>query len=158
MDAVFLAPIAAMVSPAVYVIPIAALMIPMIVVPTALVIKHLRRKREMLHRERMKALEMGLPISETNAWPAAVAAIGIGAGVPIGCFLVIWLATLTAHVGDEAFIGAMVVGIVAIIQGSRLAMRLADVASYPLETRSAHVNGKPAGLDPDAYDVVGRRG
>ena len=58
-------------------IPIIGMMIPMVVVPTVLLVRYLRLRREMLHRERMRALELGQPAPGTNTWPAAVAALGI---------------------------------------------------------------------------------
>lgn len=137
-------------------IPIAALMIPMVVAPTALVTKYLRTRRELQHRERMKALEVGLPAFAASHWPAAFAAVGIGVGVPVGSFLVAWLATLTSNTGAEAFGFAMIVSIVALVQGSRLAARLAPPTDVPDHPHRA--NGKPPVYDPDAFDVVSRRG
>lgn len=144
-------------------IPVIAILMPVLMVTAILFLKHRRQRREMQYRERMKALEMGLPAPGTGAWPAAIAALGIGAGVPIGCFTVAWLATLTSHAREEAFVGATIVGVVAVVQGTRLATRLAggsapEPVSAPEPNIAQHVNGKPPVYDPDAYDVVSRRG
>jgi hypothetical protein len=139
-------------------IPIVAILMPLALVPTILAMKHRHRRREWEHLERMKALEMGHPLSVAHPWPAALAAISIGLGAPFAAFLFSWLAVETAHVDPEVFIGATVVGLAGVVSGARLASRLLPARSMaeapPL---TAQRNGKPA-FDPDTYDVVGRRG
>lgn len=147
-------------------IPIVAILMPILMVMMILTLKHRQQRRELQYRERMKAMELGLGGPATGTWPAALAAICIGAGVPIGCFLVAWFATMTSHAREEAFLGATVVGLVAVVQGSRLAIRLAgwassESASEPNHAATVahhHANGKPPVYDPDAFDVVSRRG
>jgi hypothetical protein len=136
-------------------IPMAAIGLPLVLVPTILAMKYHRSKREWEHLERMKAMEMGLPVPGTNAWPSA-AAIAIGAGVPLGAFLFTWLARLTAQTADEVFIAPVLVSAPAIFGGIYLANRLLTPARRTDDAALAS-RGKPA-LDPDAYDVVGRRG
>ena len=122
------------------IIPIVALTIPIVVVPTALLFKHLRDSRRMLHAERMRAIERGQPFSAQSFWPS-LAAISIGGLVPVGCFLVAWLASLTDAAGEEVFVGATILGIVAVVTGARLATKLLGsqqlktVADAPLLSR-----------------------
>jgi hypothetical protein len=145
-------------------IPIVALAIPVVVVPTAIVVKFLHRRSERRHQELMHALDLGHPPgSHSSTWPAAWAAIGLGVVVPLGCFFLAWMAALSqGSRGEEAFFGATVVSIVGIVTGSRLALRILDAAPGAAreEFRSDRMNhtAKPAGYDPDALDVVSRRG
>jgi hypothetical protein len=140
-------------------IPIVAILMPLVLVPTVQVLKHRQRRREWDHLERMKALEMGHPLSVAHPWPAALAAIAIGLGAPFGAFLFSWLAVETAHVDSEVFIGATFVGLAGVVSGARLAGRLmlTRPAAEPAAHANAERNGKPV-FDPDTYDVVGRRG
>lgn len=143
-------------------IPIFALMIPLAVAPTAIVVKYLRYRRDLQHRERMKALEMGVVPYPTSHWPAAFAVVGIGVGVPVGSFLVAWFATLTSHLGEEVFAFAMIVSIVALVQGGRLVTRLLPTSVNPADRANdwepRPYEGKSRINDPDAFDVVSRRG
>ena len=50
------------------IIPIVALLIPMIIVPTAMGIKHARYLREVEHTERMRAMELGQTLAEDESW------------------------------------------------------------------------------------------
>ncbi len=141
----------------VFMIPIVAMLIPIIVVPVAIAAKQARRRREFEHAERMCALELGRPIPQSHAWPALVA-IFIGAGVPVGTFLICWLATAsTNHVTDQIFMVAGLVSFAAVIAGFRLGANLIAASSVLHEETPVVRNGKPT-LDPDAYDVVSRRG
>lgn len=139
-------------------IPMMALTIPIVVAPAAMLFKHLGKKREMEHRERMKALEMGLPATGGYAWPALVC-IAIGAGVPVGTFLLAWLVMLTTHIDEEALAVPCVVGVVAVVSGVRLAGKILTRRQHEPELPLIEVDrAKPHSYDPDAYDVVGRRG
>ena len=138
-------------------IPVVAMLIPIVVVPTAMVLKQQRRKREYEHQERMKALEMGHLLPVGHAW-SAFAVTAIGAGVPIGAFLFAWLASLTNHAADEVWPVAGVVGLAGVGGGVYLAKRVLGFRdNRPAPREVAFGNGKPA-FDPDAYDVAGRRG
>lgn len=138
-------------------IALAGIALPLFLVPTILVLKHGQRRREWAHRERMKALEVGRTLPRHDAWPAALAAIAIGAGVPVGAFLIAWMISMrTYHQSIEALGVAMVVSLVAVCQGAGLAKRLIGQPSQP-ESSPHLANGKPA-FDPDAFDVADRRG
>ena len=124
-------------------------------------VKQARRRREMEHAERMKAMEMGLvpPPGGLN-WPAAAVCIAVGAGVPIGSFLVSWLATLTAGAPNEIWYAPVFVSFAAIGAARKLACRVIDPKSGSCKApgdRAPATAGKEA-FDPDAFDVVGSRG
>src|SRR5690348_15478847 len=54
-----------------------------------------RRRQERAHAERMKALEMGLPVPGADPhWPRACTCIAIGAVAPLGIFVLAFLATI----------------------------------------------------------------
>lgn len=140
----------------VFMIPIVAMLIPIIVVPVAIAAKQARRRREFEHAEK-RGPGAGPADPQSHAWPALVA-IFIGAGVPVGTFLICWLATAsTNHVTDQIFMVAGLVSFAAVIAGFRLGANLIAASSVLHEETPVVRNGKPT-LDPDAYDVVSRRG
>jgi len=138
-------------------IPIMALLIPIIIVPTALGIKHARFLREVEHAERMRAMELGRTLAGDESWSPASVAVLIGAGVPIASMVIAFMAGKSFH--DAGQIEAMwrtasMVGLGGVICGTVL-------ASQHFSRRDQAVvvsrDEKPA-FDPDAFDVVGRRG
>ena len=127
-----------------------------------------RRKRELEHTERIRRLELGLtdPVPAAS-WARAFVCASIGAGVPISAFVVALIAYLN-KVGehDEVWFLAMVVSVAAVIAGATLAGHLfrGSPSSSPgadalasAASLANHQAAKPP-LDPDAYDVAGRRG
>ncbi|HEV3165176.1 MAG TPA: hypothetical protein VGZ22_14210 [Isosphaeraceae bacterium] len=138
-------------------IPIVAILMPLALVPTVMAMRHATRKREWEHAERMKALELGVPVPGSDSWRAAVC-MAIGAGVPVGAFAFAWIAGMTTHTSADSWEAAVAVGIPGVLCGTFLAARLLPSRNRPQITETnAFANGKPA-LDPDTYDVVGRRG
>ena len=138
------------------VIPIVALAIPIIIVPTAMGIKHARYLREVEHAERMKAMELGRTLPGDESWTPAGLAATIGAGVPIAAMLVAFVvsrSTPNPDVVESIVKMAGMVGLGGVICGTVLAAqqfaRRAEPVARPVE--------KPS-YDPDAFDVVGRRG
>lgn|GEM_PF-1728524 len=143
-------------------IPMAALNVPIVIVPTALVMRHLRRSRELKHIERMKALELGrLPEDGGRHSSMAWVSIAIGAGVPVGVFGFSWLATLGEIRRDSEAVAmlwfaAMVVSVFCVWMASKIAgvhlrqpsNSMADVSDFT----------KVELDDVDAFDVVSRRG
>ena len=138
-------------------------------------LRHARQKQEQGHAERMRSLELGVPLATQHAWPAAVC-IAIGAVMPVCALLMALIAS--AIVGRpqqsaEAFVGldeshiaflAMVwgtsslVGLAGVIAGAVLAWRLLSrKPRRDSDTFPASATAKPA-FDPDAYDTVGSRG
>jgi hypothetical protein len=137
------------------VLPILALSIPIVIVPTALAFKHARFLREVEHEERMKAMELGRLLPEDEAFSPAKLAAGIGIGVPIGSFFFAWLADLTSTAGQAVWPAVGSVGLGGVICGTILAAR--HFATRNQHAVAHHETLKPE-FDPDAYDVVGRRG
>ena len=138
-------------------IPVMALTIPLVVIPTTLILRHRARRRELEHQERMRAFDLGLAPTIQTTWPS-LAAIAIGAVVPVGSFFIAWFANLGGRDAPTAWICATIVGLTAVVQGSRLAAKLIDsprdAAPQPPTSLAAN---KPR-FDPDAFDVVSRRG
>jgi hypothetical protein len=137
------------------VIPVIGILLPALIVGTVLGIRHLAQRREMAHKERMRALEMGfVPHEQGQMWKALTCTF-IGAGVPTASFAFAWLASLTSHGRlDEAWPIALVVSIVSVVSGGRLARTLFSPSSVNVPRTS---ETKPI-FDPDTYDVAGRRG
>ena len=142
------------------VIPVVAILMPLVLVPMVMVLKHRQRRREWDHKERMRALELGVeaPGSAFGTFWPSMAAIAIGAGVPASAFLFSWLASMTAHVGDDIWTAAGFVGCIAVVCGTSLAGKMMGMKSCG-DRKPAEVKApKPHQYDPDAYDTVGRRG
>ena len=141
------------------VIPIVALLIPMVIVPTALGIKHARFLREVEHAERMRAMELGRDLAEDESWTPAGIAVSIGAGVPIVSMLIAWMATRSFNIVDAPIETiwkmAGMVGLGGVICGTILASQQIMRREKPASVAS--FEEKPA-FDPEAFDVVGRRG
>ena len=139
-----------------------------------------RRSDDHDLRERMKALEMGLPLPGDGAWTSALC-IAIGAVVPVASLVVGLIATLvppggrrlSGHSGDLSNVvfwdhvqssnyyitiwtGVGFVGVAGVVGGTLLAMRL--LGSRDRSRGEAPAHAKPPVFDPDAYDTVGRRG
>jgi hypothetical protein len=129
--------------------------VPLVLVPTVMIMRHLAHKREWEHAERMKALELGLPAPGNESWAATVC-IAIGAGVPVGALCIAWLASLEQSGSPHYWIAATVVGSLGVLSGTLLATRLLP-SSFRAQSPSFDTQSKPE-LDPDAYDVAGRRG
>ncbi|MEW4571068.1 hypothetical protein AB1L88_24630 [Tautonia sp. JC769] len=140
-------------------IPILAILMPLILVPTVIVLRQRARRREWEHRERMKAMEMGLPVPGTEVWASRVA-IALGAVMPVGVFAIAWLASLTTQIA-EVWIAAALVGVVGVVQGSRLTNHpLSGTHRGDREDRRAargYDRAKPQ-FDPDAYEAIVRHG
>lgn len=114
-----------------------------------------RRRRERAHAERMKALEMGLPVTANDSpWPRACVCIAIGAVVPIGAFFCAWMTCLMAVRDSEAqgfvWLFAFIVAVIAVVSGSRLASTLLVAHGQP--TLAPPRNGKPPAYDPESFD------
>jgi hypothetical protein len=135
-------------------IPIIGMMIPIVIVPTALGFKHARFLREVKHEERMRAMELGLTLPEDEAFSPAKLAAGIGIGVPIGSFFLAWLADLTSNGGEAVWMAVSSIGLSGVICGTILAARHFATRNKP----ATYSNAIKPEYDPDAYDVVGRRG
>jgi hypothetical protein len=140
------------------VIPVLALAIPIVIAPFAMAFKFARQAREMKHRERMRALELGRTLPGDESWssPARIAVL-IGAATPVGVFAT--AATASGSVGfhEDIWMSAMATSMTSVICGTVLAWKhFGQRARAEAEARAAYA--KAADFDADAYDVVGARG
>jgi hypothetical protein len=127
-----------------------------------------RRKRELDHVERMRAIEVGrsYPGEMKNSFLAFpqwavphLIAVSIGAVVPLGVFGCALLTSLIGGYHNDIWVAAGVVGLGSVICGTVLAGGAFKMsASNPASDRSdSYVSSKPF-VDEDAYDVVSSRG
>jgi hypothetical protein len=86
-----------------FVVAILAILVPL--VPGIVLLRHLDRRSEWKHLERMRALELGLPMPEHAGWPTHVwiglVYIAIGALMPIGVLFIGWLDHMTVDASDR---------------------------------------------------------
>jgi hypothetical protein len=130
--------------------------------------RHARFERQLLHTERMKALELGLPFPDaapkpgdaepTPARPWAM----IGVWVPLAVFGATLGAALWGEVSipPAVWFAAGCIGVTGIICGSILLLRLPASTLADRSSASAGAGAaspKPM-LDPDAFDTAGPRG
>jgi hypothetical protein len=121
-------------------------------------IRHDRYKRDLEHRERMTALELGRSLPGDLPWLSPVL-IGflIAAVVPVAVFVCAWLGTLQAGYHDNIWQAAGMVGMFAVVSGS-VVSGLSQRQGVPKQDpTSATLNHKPQ-VEDDAYDVVSARG
>jgi hypothetical protein len=126
-----------------------------------------RRKRELDHIERMRAIEVGrsYPGELKNSllafpqWAVPhLMALSIGVAVPLGVFLFAFLATLIGGFHKDVWIASGMVGLGAVICGTVLAGGAFKMTAGPESDQpGAHVDSKQF-IDEDAYDVVSSRG
>ncbi len=134
-------------------IPIVAMLVPIVIVPTALVFKWLRRERELEHVERIRAMELGrvLPRDEPF-WSPARIAVSIALAVPTVAMTGALIATGAGGYHEQIWVTSMFVAMSGVGGGTFLAHR------HLLARASTADALKPPQYDPDAFDVVGRRG
>src|SRR5271166_3937414 len=65
------------------IIPLAGIMLPLILVPTIITMAHRIKKREWQHKERLRALDLGLAPPDTDRGLGSGTVVAIGAGVPV---------------------------------------------------------------------------
>ncbi len=136
-------------------IPLAALLIPIVIVPTALGLKHARFLREVEHAERMRALELGRTPADDESWTPGNLAAAIGAGVPLGSLAIAWLAgQSTPALAGPIATAAGFIGLGGVISGTILATRLS--ASRDRPSIPCRPDEKPA-YDPEDHDFAGSR-
>jgi hypothetical protein len=143
-------------------IPIFGIMLPIVLVPTILVLKHRALQKEWQHKERMQAIELGVPAPSA---PLGGSIAAVGAGVPIASVIAAVVTTLNfpAPEGEEvAVMGivwgcALMIGAIAMTSSLFLAHMHTRVRKDAESTLHVARNGKPV-YDPDAFDVVSNRG
>lgn len=128
-----------------------------------------RRKRELDHIERMRAIDVGRPypgetrfgISAAQKWVVPhLIAVAIGAVVPLGVFAFAFLTSLIGGYQKDIWIAAGMVGLGAVICGTVLAggaFQILTGSNRESENPGSYANSKPH-VDEDAYDVVSSRG
>ena len=138
-------------------IPIFALLIPIIVVPASLALKYARYERELEHKERMRALELGRRMPGEEPWvtPGRIS-LAIGAVVPVGVFFFAWMADQAGGHQDEVWVGVTMVAITSVLCGSMLAAKHFNQQARTNVYANVSSPGKPM-MDADAFDVVGAR-
>lgn len=136
--------------PDILLVPLAALAIPLVITPIALGIRHARYLREVEHKERMRAMDLGrvLPCDQTWTSPSRLIA-GIGIVVPLVALAV---ASKTVTYGNGVGTACGMIGVAGLVCGTWLANR------YLFGATEGFAPGSKPIQDPDAFDVVGRRG
>jgi hypothetical protein len=138
----------------------------LLIVPVLMLIRNGQRRHEWEHAERMRALEVGLSVPPRDApWAKASICVAIGFGVPVVAFVCTALAFNSFKAESELWIAPAVVSVLSVISGGVLSGVLFH--AKPGSGRQSSADGsrgriagpgmKPAD-DPDAFDVVGRRG
>ncbi len=143
-------------------IPILGIMLPIVLVPIIMILKHRTLQKEWQHKERMQAIELGVPAPSAQLG-ASIAAVG--AGVPITAVIAAVVTTLSfpSPEGEEvAVMGivwgcALMIGAIAMISSLFLAHMHTRVRKDTESSLHVARNGKPV-FDPDAFDVVSNRG
>lgn len=121
----------------------------LVLVPTVLGLRFARRQRELVHAERMRALELGHPLPGSEPTPQQAPGMVIGLWVPVSVFGIAFVATQSGRPQHEAWIAAAIVGTASVICGTILALR-GNTQAGPIHP------GKPR-VDPAAYDELAAR-
>jgi hypothetical protein len=127
-----------------------------------------RRKRELEHIERIRAIEVGRPYPGDNKfWLSGVPqwvvphiiSVSIGAVVPLGVFLFAFLTSLVVGFQKDIWIAAGMVGLGSAICGTVLAGGASKrmTPGSQDEGFASYHQSKPH-VEDDAYDVVSSRG
>ncbi len=146
------------------VVPLAGIMMPLVLAPSIIMLAHRLKRREWQHKERLQALELGLPVPQDRPQMGGGTVAAIGAGVPAVSVLAAWLTTLSVPTSHADFMGvvalawgcALMLSMAALIGSLVLASRLLR-ARQAAELADTLTASKPA-YDPDAFDVVSSRG
>jgi len=136
---------------------LAGIALPLFLVPTILLLRHSRLKRQWAHLERMEAIKRGIPAPPDHSSPGSGGVVAIGAGVPIAAILGAWLTTMAfgnGH-GDDLLIVwgcASIISALALVTSLVLAVLQHRARAAEWDARAS---AKPA-HDPDAFDLTGR--
>jgi hypothetical protein len=146
------------------IIPLAGIMLPMMLVPTIITLVHRLKRREWQHKERLRAIELGVPVPDTEPRVGSGTLTAIGAGVPAISVVGALLTSSSVPYDHPEFVPALAItwgcaflisacGMITSLVLGGMIMRSRQPARSGGEQHAA----KPA-LDPDAYDVVSMRG
>jgi hypothetical protein len=129
------------------------------ILPIVLAFKHSRRKLELEHAERIKAIEFGRELAvphavEDEPWTmAGRIAIGLGVTVPLGALGFAVAASMLLDFHKEIWIMCGMVGLAGVLCGGHLAGR-----KFGARTISPNRDDFKPYVGEDAYDVVSARG
>jgi hypothetical protein len=135
--------------------------IPMIIVPAALFAKHVGRKQQYRHLERMQALKAGVTLPPMVPLPGPGAIVAIGAGVPMVCVVGALAATemVRNQTPDPQIAMALIWSMTLLLGLCGLATALIfGLLLHRANARalaSANDSTKPA-YDPDMFDPAHR--
>lgn len=109
--------------------------------------------------ERTRALELGHDPGKKEGWTPLRVAAYVGLGVPLGTTGLAVLATATTSGSLDApwFVAGML-GLASLVGTMVLVVRLPASAFTVGRGPDHDADAKPMTADPDAFDVVGRRG
>jgi hypothetical protein len=147
-----------------FIIPLAAILMPLALVPTIITLVHRHKRREWKHQERLRALDLGLTGPLADARPGGGSVAAIGAGVPIASVVGSLIATLSIPESHPDYmpIVAIAWGCAVLISAGALVTSLVLGVMQIRSHQSANAPDQFASLkpayEPDAYDVVSRRG
>jgi hypothetical protein len=146
------------------IIPVVAILMPLVLVPTIITLKHRHKRREWKYQERLRAMDLGLQPVDSGPRLSGGSVVAIGAGVPIASVIGAIFTTLSVpyHNPDYLPIIAVAWGCAVIISTAALLTSLVlgvlvMRASKAAQSADALASLKPS-FEPDAYDVVSRRG
>ena len=145
------------------IIPLFGIFLPMFLVPTIIILTHRQKKREWRHQERLRALDLGLAPLDTDRGIGGGTVVAIGGGVPVASVLAALITTLNLPTSLPDYMP-----ILAVIWGCALMISTGALVTSLLLGFMVVRSRKPAEADqfaalkpsfePDAYDVVSRRG
>jgi hypothetical protein len=147
------------------IISLAGTMLPIVLVPTIITLIHRCKRREWQHKERLRAMELGMPhVTEAEPRLGGGTVTAIGAGVPAAS--VLSALSVTAGVSESH---PDYIAIIAVAWGCAFLISTAALISAAVlgsmvlrgrrstEVAESYATAK-ATMEPDAYDVVSSRG
>ncbi len=115
-----------------------------------------RTKRELEHKERMRALELGRKMPGEGPWLSPLkAGVLVAAVVPIGVSAMAYLSSLAVGFQDGIWQVAGIVSCFAVVCGTVLTGHAFSRQSESLFTNQVPVHKEP--VEEDLYDVVSAR-
>jgi hypothetical protein len=109
--------------------------------------------------ERGRAAEVRRPAATAEPMTPMRAVAVVGVGTPVGVCALAWFASLTTHTETEVvWFVAGLISVTALVCGTYLLTRLAGSPFAQADRPARNGWHKPDVSDPDAIDLVGRRG
>lgn len=148
------------------IIAVVGILMPTVLVPMILTMKHRQKRREWEHQERLRAIEMGLPPVGPEPKLGAGAVLAIGAGVPAVAVIAALATTAGIPYTHKDYLPiiavawgcSFLISTAALIAGLVLGVLVLRANRTPAATSDDPVGACKPAYDPDAYDVVSRRG